>query len=46
VKRLGVATAQGYLLGRPLAGWVTAAAEAPQAVAAGRVVELRRASGE
>jgi diguanylate cyclase (GGDEF)-like protein len=46
VKRLGVATAQGYLLGRPLAGWVTAAAEAPHAVAAGRVVELRRASGE
>jgi diguanylate cyclase (GGDEF)-like protein len=46
VTRLGVATAQGYLLGRPLAGWALAAAEAPRAVAVGRVVELRRASGE
>jgi diguanylate cyclase (GGDEF)-like protein len=46
VTRLGVATAQGFLLGRPLACWATALAESPQPVPAGRVVELRRASGE
>ena len=46
IKRLGVATAQGFLLGRPLAGWALAPAASRQPVVAGHVVELRPAAGQ